>query len=383
MIVRAFWLLLILPLLVVAADPAKAPADLAKKNQQLSQLKFQIQKIENELDRVNKNLSAEQRQLRKVDESIGQVDQTIYRLGQQQKHTQEKLSDLKRYERELSTKLAQESKALAALVRDTYVVTRQNRLKIIFRQNDPDQLARMLKYHRYFNQAQQQKIDVTRSLLHEREVTLQSIEVEASHLAQLVDEQQQNKKQLKQRLRQRKTVVAELKKQLGRESGQLGRLKKEEKQLQALVKMLGKALAPYSSVTGKSFKASKGSLPWPLNGNVSSVNTHVRGVRLARKGLLIAAPMGRNVRTVFDGQVIFSRWLNGYGLIVIVDHGDGYMTLYGHNQSILRSVGDYVKAGDVIAKVGNSGGHDKTGVYFEIRKNSRAESPRRWCVASK
>ena len=367
------------PLLAIAEEPV----DLTQKNQQLNQLKSQIQKIEKGLGRVNKNLSAEQQQLRKIEESIGQVDQKIYQLGQQQKQTEKKLSQLKHYERELAVKLAKESRELAALVRDTYVVTRQNRLKIIFRQDDPDQLARMLKYHRYFNQAQQQKVDVTRALLNEREETLQRIKTEVDHLALLVNEQQQNKKQFKERLQQREKAVVALRKQLGQKSGQLGRLKREEKQLQAVVKQLGKALIPYSSMSGKSFKASKGSLPWPLKGRVQSVNSHVRGVRLERKGLLIRAEMGRNVRTVFDGQVIFSRWLNGYGLIVIVDHGGGYMTLYGHNQSILRSVGDYVKAGDVIAKVGSSGGHVKTGVYFEIRKNSRAESPRRWCVASK
>ena len=180
---------------------------------------------------------------------------------------------------------------------------------------------------------------------------------------------------------QRRELVAKLTAELQDQGRQLARLQSDERELNALIKGLEQALAdiPVEHPQQMQFAALRGRLPWPASGRIVSRFGTPRLGGLFWDGVMISAPEGREVRAVHHGRVAFADWLRGLGLLMIVDHGDGYMTLYGHNQSLFKEVGDWVEADEAIALVGSSGGRERAGVYFGVRFKGRPVDPAKWC----
>ena len=171
--------------------------------------------------------------------------------------------------------------------------------------------------------------------------------------------------------------MASLRKLISSDSAKLKQLKLDQKRLQALLKEIEKSLNFATIVSDKAFKTLKGKLPWPLKGRVKQGFGSVRD-NIRYDGLWIQAKESAPVKAVHHGRVVFADWLRGYGLVLIVDHGSGYMSLYGYNQSLLHDIGDWVSAGEVVATAGNSGGRDTNGLYFAIRYKGKPSNPRRW-----
>jgi septal ring factor EnvC (AmiA/AmiB activator) len=176
-------------------------------------------------------------------------------------------------------------------------------------------------------------------------------------------------------------LLAALEREIGAKDRRLKALVEDEARLQRVLATLRRALAdlPRGFDAEKPFPTQRGHLPWPASGSVKAAFGARRGVgELKWNGILIAAPEGRAVHAVHRGRVAFADWLRGFGLLMIVDHGDGYMSLYGHNQHLLKEVGEWVEAGEAVASVGASGGRAESGLYFEIRHDGRPVDPVRW-----
>jgi septal ring factor EnvC (AmiA/AmiB activator) len=244
----------------------------------------------------------------------------------------------------------------------------------------------MMVYYDYFNAARLERMELIRRNLNKLTRIEREISEEERRLQQLHAKVEQEKAQLEKAQVERQRIIAGLSRELQGKEQALKGLKADEKQLQSLLVKLQEVLAdiPLDSTTDNPFKTRKGKLPWPSKGRVAASFGSARVVgKLRWDGVLIAAPEGREVRAIHHGRVAFADWLRGFGLLLIIDHGEGYMSLYGHNQSLFKETGEWVEPGEVVAQVGNSGGRNEPGVYFGIRHNGEAEDPKRWCKRTK
>jgi septal ring factor EnvC (AmiA/AmiB activator) len=240
----------------------------------------------------------------------------------------------------------------------------------------------MLTYFGYFSRARAEKIDAMKTSL-ERLQTLQGdIEEKTLALSRLRNSQRTRMARLAEQKQLRAKAVAALRQQLAKQGGALKRLQADEQRLQELVHSLQNLLAdiPSDAAHNKPFNAMKGALRWPARGQLSARFGAPRGDSgLTWQGVLITAPEGGKVHAVAQGRVAFADWMRGFGLLLIIDHGDGYMSLYGHNQALYKEVGEWVDTGEVVATLGASGGQIQAGLYFELRHRGRPVNPRKWC----
>ena len=202
---------------------------------------------------------------------------------------------------------------------------------------------------------------------------------EEKRISSLAKAQSAELRELGARQTERQQLLASLNKQIESEGSAIKRLGEEERDLARLITELTSILSDYPITSEEPFSSLRGRLTWPVGGQLLHDFGQPRaGSTVKWNGVVLAAARGREVRAVYHGRVVFADWLAGMGLLVIVDHGEGYMTLYGYNETILKSTGDWVAPGDAIATVGNSGGQSEAGLYFEIRKGTRPVSPRTW-----
>jgi septal ring factor EnvC (AmiA/AmiB activator) len=234
----------------------------------------------------------------------------------------------------------------------------------------------MMRYHRYFS-------EVRLAALADYEQTLSSLEANAASLAAREAEARKREEALREQQADLETEREERKRLLTSLAAEAEDKTAERKRLEADRERLGDLLAELirraEVLDGQAFAASKGKLSWPLNGKVMNAFGQPRADgRLVWHGLMISADEGTEIRAVFRGRVVFSDWLRGFGLLTIVDHGSGYMTLYGNADLLTRQVGDWVETGETIARAGRSGGQSRSGLYFEVRQDGDARDPVIW-----
>ncbi|MCK5355412.1 MAG: peptidoglycan DD-metalloendopeptidase family protein, partial [Methyloprofundus sp.] len=270
---------------------------------------------------------------------------------------------------------------LAGQVKSAYVLGRQEQLKLLFNQQDAGRTSRIMTYYQYFNKARLDKLSRLNNSLQLLNTLETEKQLERQQLTDLINHKTQQQNELDQTAIERKKILAKIKKEYRQGSTQLSRLKKDEQQLKRLITKLQQAVQkppPVMANTTLAFHQLKGKLPWPVKGKV------IRSFGSSRSGgkwngTLIKANKGKKIKAIAHGQVIFSDWFKGYGLLVIIKHDSQYISLYAFNQSLYKNVGDWVEAGDILATVGNSGGRDKPGLYFEIRQKDRPVNPKKWC----
>ncbi|HZD53945.1 MAG TPA: peptidoglycan DD-metalloendopeptidase family protein, partial [Woeseiaceae bacterium] len=255
----------------------------------------------------------------------------------------------------------------------------QERIRLLLNQQDPATLGRMLVYYRYLSQYRSAVIDAVSAKLEE----LSQLRDEASHeqerLAALAAERYRDLTGLSAAQEKRQKLLADLKARLEKEGAEVERLAAQEADLSRLIAELTSILSDYPITSEQPFGDLQGKLTWPVAGSlIHDFGQPRAGSRVKWNGVVLAAPRGREVRSVYHGRVVFADWLDGLGLLVIVDHGGGFLTLYGYNETTLKSAGDWVAPGDVIATVGNSGGQQRSGLYFEIRRDAKPVNPRDW-----
>ena len=255
----------------------------------------------------------------------------------------------------------------------------QEKLKLLLNQRDPATLGRMMTYYAYLNDHRSGNIRTIGARIRELAELRGQVAAEEARLSELAGQQSRELEIVEEAQGERRELLASLQNKLANEGREIERLAAQEKDLARLIAELTSILSDYPISAEEPFAEYRGRLTWPVAGTLVHDFGQPRvGGQLKWNGVVLAAARGREVRAVYHGRVAFADWLAGMGLLVIVDHGDGYMTLYGYNETILKSAGDWVAPGDVLATVGDSGGQARPGLYFEIRNGTRPLNPRRW-----
>ena len=353
-----------------------------QKQTELKALRENITSLRKEIDSTRTLHSSANRELQKTEVAIGRAVKNLKRLNRKINQQKRRLKKLYKEKRQNEKELAAQRNLLAEQLRTAYKNGRQEYLKLMLNQQDPAAITRVMTYYDYFNKARTRRIDIALQTIARLEQLKIKIEKQQLVLKDLKHEQLAEKQQLEESYNSRAVVVARLKQELNSKDKQLSQLRENEQHIQRLLQAIREVMPELLKVPEKAkpFGKLRGKLVWPARGKIDNLYGKRRKAgRLSWNGIVIKAPEGRNVHAVARGRVAYADWLRGYGLLVIIDHGDGYMSLYGHNQSLYKETGDWVEAGEEIASVGNSGGQQHSGLYFEIRHNGKPTNPGKWC----
>jgi murein hydrolase activator len=315
-------------------------------------------------------------ELQRQDRQVAQINQQVADILAQIQVTEAELKNLTARQTELEQQRRVQAALIAEHVGAAYRLTGQDFLKQLLNQESPDTFARMIRYHRYFSESRLEVLAQYQGTLAEiqhtnAELTNQQAEQTTQQQA-LVGEQQTLADERQQRAR----LIDQLDSETVSKTADYERLKKDRTRLEQLLAELRRRA---TELDGTAFAAAKGSLPMPVQGRIRHAYGAQRADgRLRWHGIDIAAPEGTGVAAVFRGRVVFADWLRGFGLLTIVDHGSGYMTLYGHADVLYKKVGDWVESGELIAGAGNSGGTRDSGIYFEVRHKGNHKDPISW-----
>ncbi|MDY6980527.1 MAG: peptidoglycan DD-metalloendopeptidase family protein [Pseudomonadota bacterium] len=377
--------ILVLTLMAPLASPPVVYADSATQQQkarELEALRAKIDQLKQELASQRELHSDVVRQLQQIETRIGQRVKSLRNIKSQLKTQNRKLARLQQEQRQLQGELDDQRALLGQQIKAAYIIGRQEFLKLLLNQQSPAALGRVSTYYDYFNRARSEQIDQAIQTITRLDRVESEIETQRGELQTLLARETRQKQELEKNFRQRSQALVKLKREINSKDQQLTRLREDEKQLQQLLQGLNRELGDL--LTGKDshkrFAELRGRLTWPARGEVQKRFGQSRNAgKLRWNGVLIGESAGNTVYAVAPGRVAYADWLRGYGLLMILDHGDGYMSLYGHNQGLLKEVGDWVEADEPIAEVGSSGGRDEAGLYFEIRHNGKPTNPASWC----
>ena len=360
-----------------APERARQEAEAQKK---LEALRAQIKTITAEQRSVDAERGEATRELRAADATVSEAVRALRRTEAGIATQELELQQLEARQAELEIGLADQREALAALVRSAYALGRHEQLKLLLAQDRMSDLARVLAYHRYFQADRQQRITGLMAELRELAAVAQQITDQRQILEAARQQQQTELAALEAQRGERAGVLAALEARFKDRAARLATLGRDEKSVLKLLEQLQDAVAdiPRQVDDNRPFATRRGQLGRPLAGSVLAAF----GGRLpdgrTSDGLLIAGTAGAEVRAAAPGRVAYSDWLKGYGLLVILDHGDGWMSLYAFNDALLKDVGDWVRGGEPLATVGSSGGQGRPGLYFELRRNGQPQDPKPW-----
>lgn len=318
--------------------------------------------------------------LRGVERQVGAASQKLAEATAAVAAEQKELDALQRERKQRQAELARERGALAGQVRAAFVAGREERLKLLLNQQDPSRVGRMLAYYDRFNRARSERIDRVNAALAELAALERQIEAKVAALNGVRKARAGVLDDLTALRDQRRAVIGKLDADVAQRGRDIARLKRESDKLKALLERIGDVFVdvPDGGPT-KPFGQMKGRLPWPVRGRVLHGFGQPRAEgRLVWEGMLIESAAGAEVKSVAAGRVAFADWLPHYGLLVIVEHGDGWLSLYGHNQTLYKELGEWVQRGERIAASGDSGGQAKPALYFEVRKGKEPQDPRKW-----
>lgn len=373
--------ILLLGLLLAVPGAGPAAEDYARREAELKALREQIAQIQQQLERERDRQDAVQQELAALDRQIGASARRLRELRDQRGALEAEVARLRDAVQAQERSLSQQRQYLARQLRAAYVSGQQEYLKLLLNQQDPSQFQRVLVYYDYFSRARSERIRDAVEGLQTLARTRTDLDRRLAELGRLTERQQAEAANLAAERRERNAVLVRISARIEAKGEQLTAFKRDEQRLGRLLQELERALAdiPERELRRQPFKASRGALPWPLEGGVAARFGQARGIGDMRwSGLLIEAAAGSPVQAVSHGRVVYSDWLRGFGLLLIIDHGDGYMSLYGHNESLYKSAGDWVAAGEVVATVGASGGRSRPALYFEIRAAGRPVDPQAW-----
>jgi septal ring factor EnvC (AmiA/AmiB activator) len=353
-----------------------------QKEIELKKLRQSISSLRQDIVTTRSKHSSVSKALKKTEVAIGQRVRNLKRLNRQLDQQGKKLKQLYREKRQHEKDMARHRELLGEQLRTAYINGKQEYLKLLLNQQDPAAFSRVMVYYNYFNRARTERIEQALKTIQQLNVVKEKITRQQAVLKKLKQKELAEKRELEKSYQARIKVVAQLRVELKDKDQHLQQLLENEQQISRLLQAIREVMPELLKVPdeAKPFANLKGSLLWPAAGNIKNLFGARRSAgRLTWNGILINAPEGREVHAVARGRVAYAEWLRGYGLLMIIDHGDGYMSLYGHNQSLYRETGDWVEAGEVIASIGNSGGQQHSALYFEIRHNGKPTNPAKWC----
>ncbi len=395
-------------------------ADARKQIEAARQDVAELQKL---LKQIEQEKSTVQKQLQTTESEMGQLEKQVDSLQQEIDRSEAELERLNEEKTTLEGARIEQQRLIGIQARAAYQSGRQEYLKLLLNQQNPEKFSRTLTYYDYLSKARFEQVANFNETLSQLANVEAGIEAQQATLAKQQDGLKERRAQLAEVSKERQLALTKLDRDYSSRDQKLKARKQEQAQLERVLKTIEETLArqareaeqarqralalareeqsrrqqagsaapaatgPTVSSAGGNFggpfASAKGKLPWPVDGRLVARYGTPRGgdARTKWDGVLIGAGLGSQVRAVHGGRVVFADWLRGAGLLVILDHGNGYLTLYGHNQSLLRDAGEIVKAGDPIATVGTSGGQESAALYFAIRQQGRPSDPAQWCRA--
>lgn len=360
---------------------AVGQSDEEKTREQLLQLEAEIKRISTELSSASSRHSQLQEQLRKAEVELGALQRRIADNENALQSSEKELAELQQQRATLQQARDQQQARIAQELKMAWQIGRQGQFKIVLNQESPHTVARSLAYYRYFFRARNSLLESYRKTLRELATVEQDIDTAMAELETRGETLVKQQEELTAAQATRKQAMDELSASISSASAQLKQKEQDRKQLEELLRAIEKAIVdlqvPENYAT---FQSAKGKMPWPVKGKHSNQFNRARNEGKMRwQGVTISASEGTKVNAIHHGRVVYADWLRGSGLLLIVDHGEGFMSLYAHNESLLREVGEWVTAGTPISTVGNTGGEEKAALYFEIRHNGKPVDPSKWC----
>lgn len=345
----------------------------------LKTINKKIAHVKADLDKAKKKRSHLEHLLKSVEVSLGKTAKSLSHTQTQLHQQKTILKKLHKKARHYQHKLKKQQHLLSKQLQSAYILGRQPYLKLLLDQHQTAQTSRLLTYYEYISQRHIKTIKSLTSTLEKLDHTEQALHQHTQKLKKLQHQQQQDQRKLTQKRNERRDVISKINSDISTKHQKLLQLESNKKQLEDTIRQIDRE-ARSQAAEVKDFYRLRHHLPWPTNGTVLDYfGEQIQHSELHWSGVLIKAPKGQAVHAIANGKVVFAKWLAGYGLLIIVNHGHGYMSLYGRNHSIRVKVGDVVLKGEKIATVGQSGGHSKPSLYFGLRHKGKALNPATWC----
>lgn len=347
---------------------------------QIEDLKEEIADIDEWLADAEEDRSSLEQQLSGLEQEIGRLTRERRELRQQAREQQLRLTELGKEETELTRVLESQRDSLKKQIRAAWMEGDAPAVKVLLNEIDPDKVARTMTYYEYLSRDTIDRLEAFAANLRQLKETQKQVKAGRMRLAELEENVADRQQKLSSSKKEREQTLAALKTDISNRLSEREELEEDRKRLEKLLREVEEAIANIPTPNESDpFGSLKNKLPWPAEGKVvrNFGDSYASG-KLKHNGLLINTAEEGDVKAVHYGRVVFANWLRGFGLITILDHGDGYMTLYGHSSSLFTSPGDWVEAGEAIAQAGRTGGTNDPAVYFEVRHNGKPDNPRRW-----
>jgi len=334
--------------------------------QQAAQTKSQHQKELDALKDADRAVGRSKKELRSIENKLQGSEQRLARLAKQKSDKQKLMSE--------------NQILLAEQIRSAHRLGERQSLKVLLNQQDPRAVLRTMKYFEYFNSARSGEISQAEKRIAEL-VNLESEIAKAqADLLPLREEQRAAIAGLNEQRQHQARVVSQLDRQLKDDQTKLNKLLVDRRQLEQLIDQLAKAdIKDDGLLAAEPFKSRRGKLPWPTSGRLTELFGTAKTGSLTWDGVMISTKVGEPIRAIHSGRVVYADWLRGLGLLVILDHGDNYLSLYGHNETINKSIGDWVDTKEVLGTASKSRSGNQAEVYFGIRYKGKPSNPKKWC----
>lgn len=365
---------------------------LASQQDELDNLRKRIADLQQELEKTSESKSEAADALRESERAISDSNRKLAELALQHRVAGQTLEALQQQSRQLERNIQGQQAQLGKLLNQQYLGGKQEYLKLLLNNQDPNQAARDVQYYEYIARSRADWIKSLRANLAQLHTVTTQTRQKSAEIAALQAEQNSQKQILEKEKRTHQQVLNKIALQLKQQRREIGRLQRDENRLSRLVEKLSRMLAqpkskglfsndqlPDDRFDGKPFEQLKGKLALPVKGDVTNKFGNTRpDSTVLWKGLFILASANQPVKAVAAGRVVFADWLRGFGNLLIIDHGKNYMSLYGNNETLYKQVGDVLHGGDTVAAVGNSGGNEDSGLYFELRHEGKPLDPAKW-----
>ncbi|MCB1856506.1 MAG: peptidoglycan DD-metalloendopeptidase family protein [Halieaceae bacterium] len=369
---------------LTAAGLALAEPDQASEQE----TRARLQRLQQDIEAINKEISKEsahrntlQEQLRQAEKELGELQRDMAANRRDMASSEAELAALDQQRGELEQARNAQQARIALELKTAWQLGQQSQVKVLLNQEDPHTVARAMAYYQYFFKARNELVGRYRATLQDLREVEQRIAATLEQLGAQQAELARQQTRLEAAQTTRRDTVASLSDSIQDKAARLKQMQQDSRELEKLLEAIARAVVDLEVPDDyQPFKAARGKMPWPLAARRSNQFGRPRNEGKMRwQGVTLPAKEGSSVKAIHHGRVVYADWLRGSGLLLIIDHGDGYMSLYAHNQSLLREVGEWVTAGTPIGTVGNSGGQEQAALYFEIRHDGKPVNPEGWC----
>ena len=375
---------LVFTVALLATVNVNAEPSVKKTQLQVKQLKKALAKLQTQITAERSKRSGEERAIQKNEQDIAALGSQISKIEVKQRQLKTDLSGFMANKSKIEQQLSAHRRRLALLLKQRYQLADHTPIKLLLNQESPQQASRMLMYLDIIGDFEAAQVEAFEAVLVRQQDNDVSIGSTQTQLSQQRESLEEKRRLVKGKRERRKQNILAINRNIELKKTEYKRLAADKKRLEKVIARIEKVIvqtrALARAIDNRSFKTLQGKLKWPAAGRIVRSFGSIEN-KLAYDGVLIRAAHRSPVTAVHSGHVVFADWLRSYGMLLIIDHGAGYLTLYGHNDQLNKTVGEQVSSGEVIALVGNSGGNTRAGLYFAIRRDGQTTNPRRWLLA--